>query len=133
MNIEDKRKYHREYQRKRRLRNSPKEREYQKKYRDNNKDKRKNVMLKLRFNLTLEEYNLMLDAQGGVCKICGMPETTRKNNSDEVRMLCVDHDHNTGKVRGLLCNKCNRSLGHYEATKPRAEEFEKYLEEAIKL
>jgi hypothetical protein len=133
MNIEDKRKYHREYQRKRRLRNSPKEREYQKKYRDNNKDKRKNVMLKLRFNLTLEEYNLMLDAQGGVCKICSMPETTRKNNSDEVRMLCVDHDHNTGKVRGLLCNKCNRALGHYEVTKPRAEEFEKYLEEAVKL
>jgi hypothetical protein len=133
MNIEDKRKYHREYQRKYRLRNSPQEREYQKKYRDNNKDKRKNGMLKLRFDLTLEEYNLMLDSQGGVCKICSMPETTRKNNSDEVRMLCVDHDHNTGKVRGLLCNKCNKALGHYEATKPRTQEFEKYLEEAVKL
>jgi hypothetical protein len=133
MNIEDKRKYFREYQQKRRLRNSSKEREYQKNYRDNNKDKRKNVMLKLKFNLTLDEYNFMLDAQSGVCKICGMSETTKKNNSDEVRMLCVDHDHNTGQVRGLLCNRCNRALGHYEASKPRAQEFEKYLEEAIKL
>ena len=133
MNIEEKRKYQREYMKKRRLRNSPQEREYQKKYRDNNKDKRKNVMLKLRFNLTLEEYKSMLEAQGGVCKICSMTETTKKNNSDEVRMLCVDHDHNTGQVRGLLCNNCNRALGHYEATKPRAQEFEKYLNEAVKL
>ena len=133
MNTEDKRNYHKNYKRKWRLRNSPKEREYQKNYRENNKDKRKNGMLKLRFNLTLEEYNAMLEAQGGVCKICSNPETTKKNNSDEVRMLCVDHDHNTGQVRGLLCNKCNRALGHYEATKPRAQEFEKYLEEAVKL
>jgi len=127
MNIEDKRKYHREYQRKYRLRNSPKEREYQKKYRDNNKDKRKNGMLKLRFNLTLEEYNLMLDAQGGVCKMCGMPETTRKNNSNEVRMLCVDHDHNTGAVRGLLCSRCNVNLGHYEKIKDMIPGFQRYL------
>ena len=133
MNIEDKRKYYREYRRKYRLRNSPKEREYQKKYRDNNKDKRKNVMLKLRFNLTLEEYNLMFDAQGGICKICSMPEITRKNNSDEVRMLAVDHDHNTGAVRGLLCASCNVQLGYYEKTKLRAAEFEKYLEEAVQL
>jgi hypothetical protein len=118
---------------KKRIRNSVAERTYQKKYRDNNKDKRKNVMLRLRFNLTLEEYNSMLESQGGVCKICKMSETTRKNNSDEVRMLCVDHDHNTGQVRGLLCNNCNRALGHYEATKPRAQEFEKYLEEAVRL
>ena len=135
MNIEDKRKYHREYQRKYRLRNSPKEREYQKNYRDNNKDKRKNGMLKLRFNLTLEDYNLMFDAQGGVCKICGQIETAKKNKNknDEVRMLCVDHDHNTGEVRGLLCNKCNVALGHYEATKDRAQQFEKYINEAVKL
>ena len=90
-------------------------------------------MLKLRFNLTLEEYNLMLDAQGGICKICSMPETTRKNNSDEVRMLAVDHDHNTGAVRGLLCASCNVQLGYYEKTKLRAAEFEKYLDEAVQL
>ena len=133
MNIEDKRKYHREYMKKRRLRNSPQERAYQKKYRDNNKDKRKNGMLKFRFNLTLEEYNTMLESQGGVCKICGNPETAKKSNSEDVRMLCVDHDHDTGKVRGLLCTKCNVQLGHYEKCKPRAEEFEKYLDEAVKL
>ena len=115
------------------MRNPEKHKAYHKKYREENKDKRKNGMLKFRFNLTLDEYNIMLKNQDGICKICSMPETSRKNNSDEVRMLCVDHDHNTGKIRGLLCNKCNRALGHYEATKPRAQEFEKYLQEAIKL
>jgi peptide methionine sulfoxide reductase MsrB len=129
MNIEDKRKYHREYQRKRRLRNSLQERASQKKYRDNNKDKRKNGMLQWRFNLTLEEYNAMSEAQGHVCKLCGNPETSKKSNSEEVRMLSVDHDHNTGKVRGLLCARCNVQLGHYEKAKPRVKEFEKYLKE----
>ena len=133
MNLEKRREMYKRYEKKRGKRNSLKEREYQKKYRDNNKDKRKNVMLKIRFNLTLEEYNSMLEQQGGVCKLCGKEETARKNNSEEKRMLAVDHDHDTGKVRGLLCAKCNVQLGHYEKTKLRAAEFERYLEEAVEL
>jgi hypothetical protein len=133
MNIEDKRKYYREYRRKYRLRNSSQERESQKRYRDNNKDKRKNGMLLWRFNITLEEYQVLFEAQDGVCKICNNPETAKKNKSEELRMLAVDHDHNTGKVRGLLCARCNVQLGHYEKTKPRAQEFENYLEEAVQL
>jgi hypothetical protein len=133
MNIEDKRKYYREYRRKYRLRNSLQERESQKKYRDNNKDKRKNGMLLWRFNITLEEYQVLFESQGGVCKICSNPETAKKNKSEELRMLAVDHDHDTGKVRGLLCSRCNTQLGHYEKTKPRAQEFENYLQEAVQL
>jgi hypothetical protein len=133
MNLEKRREMYKRYEKKRGKRNSLKEREYQKKYRDNNKDKRKNVMLKIRFNLTLEEYNSMLEQQGGVCKLCGKEETARKNNSEEKRMLAVDHDHDTGKVRGLLCAKCNVQLGHYEKSKQRAAEFERYLEEAVEL
>jgi|694.fasta_scaffold41796_19 hypothetical protein len=133
MNTEDKRKYYREYRRKYRLRNSSQERESQKRYRDNNKDKRKNGMLLWRFNITLEEYQVLFETQGGVCKICNNPETAKKNKSEELRMLAVDHDHNTGKVRGLLCARCNVQLGHYEKTKPRAQEFENYLEEAVQL
>jgi hypothetical protein len=133
MSIEDKRKYYREYRRKYRLRNSSQERESQKRYRDNNKDKRKNGMLLWRFNITLEEYQVLFEAQGGVCKICNNPETAKKNKSEELRMLAVDHDHNTGKVRGLLCARCNVQLGHYEKTKPRAQEFENYLDEAVQL
>lgn len=52
--------------------------------------------------LSLEEYDALLAAQGGGCAICGNPPKTRR--------LDVDHDHRTGKVRGLLCHRCNRAL-----------------------
>ena len=133
MNLEKKRERQREYARKRRLSNPEAIRASQKKYGERNFELRKNIMLKLRFNITIDDYKLILEKQFGVCKICNMPETAKKNNSNEVRMLCVDHDHKTGKVRGLLCGNCNKALGYYEANKPRAQEFEKYLEEAIKL
>jgi len=130
MTTDEQKKKNRERMRKNRKRDPEKHRAYHKAYREKNKDKRKNGMLLWRFNITLEEYQVLFEAQAGVCKICGEEETARKNHSEEKRMLCVDHDHNTGKVRGLLCNRCNRALGHYEATKPRMKEFEKYLEES---
>jgi hypothetical protein len=56
------------------------------------------------FILTIKDYNALLDYQKGVCAICGSIPTTIK--------LSVDHNHSTGKVRGLLCWHCNTSLGH---------------------
>lgn len=52
----------------------------------------------------------MYVSQNGVCAICGKPET-EKSRKGNVRSLHVDHNHDTGKVRGLLCGKCNRSIG----------------------
>ena len=54
--------------------------------------------------MTLEDYERMFDAQGGVCAICGKPRP-------EERTLHVDHDHETGEIRGLLCFSCNNALG----------------------
>jgi hypothetical protein len=61
------------------------------------------------YGLTLEDYDALLKAQDGLCAICHKPE--RKNPS-----LSVDHNHITGKVRGLLCDRCNRVLGAVEDT-----------------
>lgn len=63
-----------------------------------------------RYNLTAEQYALMLDAQHGVCAVCG-GEDTRNNNNSEEHPLVVDHDHATGKVRGLICHSCNIAIG----------------------
>jgi hypothetical protein len=60
--------------------------------------------LRRRFGMTIEEYDAMLIAQDGGCAICG------KTNPNGKR-LAVDHDHTTGKVRGLLCHNCNVGIG----------------------
>lgn len=56
-----------------------------------------------------ELYNQMFEAQNGVCKICGNPETHRRNG--RVKALAIDHCHKTGVIRGLLCSECNTGLG----------------------
>lgn len=58
------------------------------------------------YGITVQDYDRMLTRQRGVCAICLKPE---KN-----RMLAVDHDHDTGRVRGLLCTTCNNALGWLE-------------------
>jgi len=62
--------------------------------------------LKRMYGMTLEEYNIMLENQNGVCKICKLSETCYRNN-----FLAVDHCHVTNKIRGLLCSNCNRGIG----------------------
>ncbi len=60
--------------------------------------------------MTNEEFAAMLDAQGGVCAICGSDDP-KSPGRGEVGSFHVDHDHKTGVVRGLLCSLCNRMLG----------------------
>lgn len=60
------------------------------------------------YGLTIEGYEALLVAQGGGCAICGR-EVHRGNDP---RKLHVDHDHATGRVRGILCANCNNVLGH---------------------
>lgn len=62
--------------------------------------------LKRNFGITLEDYNQMSETQNHVCAICGSKEMDNKN-----KVLTVDHCHNTGKIRGLLCGQCNMGMG----------------------
>jgi hypothetical protein len=56
----------------------------------------------------LEQYENILQEQNEVCAICLNPNTNGRKDSNS---LYVDHNHSTGKVRGLLCSNCNRMLG----------------------
>lgn len=64
------------------------------------------------YDITIDEYNLMLAKQGGSCAICKQLEKLIRG--DKPQSLSVDHNHRTGKIRGLLCNRCNRILGMVE-------------------
>jgi hypothetical protein len=63
------------------------------------------------YGVTVRQYDTMLEEQNGKCALCGKPEKTLLHG--KVKRLAVDHDHKTGKVRGLLCNFCNRGLGYF--------------------
>lgn len=75
-------------------------------------DAERGYKLKCTFGITLEEYNALSEEQDHLCAICRKPETV-VGNGKRVRKLAVDHDHTTGKVRGLLCTGCNTALGRF--------------------
>ena len=61
------------------------------------------------FGITPDMYDALVTAQNGCCAICGAPETRSRDGI--TNQLAVDHDHMTGELRGLLCNRCNMGLG----------------------
>jgi len=77
-----------------------------KRQRDNlTPEKRKVFKVKSKYGITIEEYNKMFNTQKGCCFICKIHQTNLK------KKLFIDHNHETGKVRGLLCGHCNSAIG----------------------
>lgn len=79
------------------------------------------AILRRTYGITLEQYNQMLEDQDGVCAICGKPDEV------EGRRMAVDHNHDTGEVRGLLCGTCNRGLGNFQDNIEMLEKAKDYL------
>lgn len=77
--------------------------------------------LRKTYGMTVADYDRMFAAQGGVCAICHQPEPV-------VASLPVDHDHNTGRVRALLCTPCNTALGLTGEEPARLRALADYLE-----
>ena len=75
-----------------------------------------------RYGLTYEDYDKLLAEQEGVCAVCHRPPKTQRLN--------VDHDHKTGRVRGLLCFRCNYGLGWFQDDIARFERIVLYLRRA---
>jgi hypothetical protein len=86
--------------------NSERVNEYRREYRRRPDRQRadRDGHLRRKYGITLADYERMFEAQGGVCAICG-------ESRPEDRTLHIDHDHKSGEVRGLLCFRCNNSLG----------------------
>lgn len=67
--------------------------------------------LRTKFGIELEDLIAMLDSQNWKCKICSKPLAIRTFDRRKGNVACVDHDHKTKKIRGILCSPCNRGLG----------------------
>ena len=97
---------------------------YSKKFRTVNKLKAIHNGLKCHYGITIEDYNKMLEIQNNKCKICNEHKDSFKN------LLSVDHCHKTGKVRGLLCHRCNSGLGFFKDSKVLLQVAKEYLLES---
>jgi len=104
---------------------------HNKEYREVNKERIKfrtrDYYLKKRYGISSDDYDILLKEQSFKCKICNSPPN-KNNTKDEV--LAVDHCHKTSKVRGLLCDLCNRALGNFKDNISILENAIKYLEES---
>lgn len=105
-------------------------REYGKKWRENNpaayKKSYTDSMRKRKYGIDAATYEKMLVAQNRRCAICGEEEKLKSNGID-IDNLSVDHDHRTGKIRGLLCHHCNRGIGLFGEDPDRLEAAAAYL------
>lgn len=87
---------------------------------NNYSENRRKWNLFTKYGISVEQYEELLLRQGGVCKICG-------NECSSGRRLSVDHCHETGRVRGLLCVNCNHGVGKFNDDPERLEAAARYL------
>lgn len=90
-----------------------------KRYAERTSRRRRGNWYKKTYGITIEAYEAMYAAQNGLCAIC--------NGKNAKRRLAVDHEHATGQVRGLLCNRCNQMLWEIEPNKCWIDAAIKYL------
>ena len=86
--------------------------------------KRQSALLR-NYGITTEDYDRILQSQAGNCATCGRTDSGRPKNP----RLVVDHNHKTGKVRGLLCSLCNVAIGMIQESPERLERIKTYLTE----
>ena len=75
-----------------------------------------------------DDYEKFHALQNGLCAVCSLPET-RPGSRGGVSPLVIDHDHATGRIRGLLCNACNQALGQLQENPDRIQALLSYVEE----
>jgi len=94
--------------------------ERQRLYKKNNPDKVKCAQLRYKYGISLNEWKQIFEAQDYKCLICKATEPSGRG-------WHTDHDHNTGKIRGILCNHCNVGLGAFKDSPELLIEASNYL------
>lgn len=94
-------------------------------------EKGRDKNLRYSYGITIEDYNEMLEKQDGKCATCGSTETAgrKSGRGGAADVFAVDHCHDTGKVRGLLCHRCNRAIGVIGENTQTLQSMIEYLQE----
>ena len=79
--------------------------------RKGNPERFKGYSLKRDYGISIQLYQELLVSQGGRCAGCGALSGSERSNNNGYKSLAVDHNHETGAVRGLLCSSCNKGIG----------------------
>jgi len=101
--------------------NKEKKNKLTRKYWKANSEKMHKARLWYAYKITAEDYDIMFAKQKGCCAICG------RHQKELVKGLCVDHNHKTGKIRGLLCTDCNIGIGMFKDDLEMLQRAVKYL------
>lgn len=96
-------------------------------------DYKRNEQLKRLYGITASQFDEMHQRQGGRCAICGEHEDNLKTPVDRCRPLHIDHSHETGVVRGLLCYRCNTGIGQFDDSPEMMETAAEYLRASRKV
>lgn len=105
------------------------QRENSRNWKKNNKLKRAIYQIKLKYNISWDEFMYLIEQQKYQCSICKLDLVLPGGIMNANNTAHVDHDHSTGKVRGLLCKNCNRALGFFKDNIDILESAASYLKE----
>jgi hypothetical protein len=89
------------------------------------------IMAKHRYGITIPERDAMLYEQGGLCRICSKEVFFDKTAGSEANTANIDHCHDSGKVRGILCWPCNTGIGKLQDNPELLRLAAKYIEGAL--
>lgn len=102
---------------------------FQRAYRKLHPERTQEVNLRKTHGISVAEYTAILETQNGLCAICGKQETSYVRRHKIIRRLAVDHCHDTGKIRGLLCTTCNQGIGSFNDDPRLLRKAAQYLEQ----
>jgi len=106
------------------LKNKEKKIAYYKEYYKTHKKDLRYYVIQRKYSLTKDDFDKLLRDQNYRCAICNKPF-----NLPDTHNIYIDHNHRTGKVRGLLCPKCNSGIGYFEDNPEYLDKAFKYLKE----
>lgn len=95
----------------------------------NKEDYKRDWSLRKKYNISLDDFETLWIIFQGKCGICSnLLKLPEKKLGQSLDVVAVDHDHQTGKVRGLLCNACNKGLGLFRESISNLEKAKEYLD-----